>query len=61
MAPARLWPPAGALGPVHRERQNGQPQNLTFIAPSKKEQTLLELGAAFERINRVRKIPLLYE
>ena len=50
-----------ALGVPMGYRKNGQPQNLTFIAPSKKEQTLLELGAAFERINRVRKLPLLYE
>lgn len=50
-----------ALGVPMGYRKNGQPQNLTFIAPSKKEQTLLELGAVFERINRVRKLPLLYE
>ena len=50
-----------ALGAPMGYKKNGQPQNLTFIAPPKKEQTLLELGAAFERIHHVRKLPLLFE
>ena len=40
---------------------NGQPQNITFIAPSKKEQILLNIGAAYEKINPVRKIPDLFK
>jgi Asp-tRNA(Asn)/Glu-tRNA(Gln) amidotransferase A subunit family amidase len=39
----------------------GQPKNLTFIAPSKKEQLLLELGAAFERLENVRQLPQLFQ
>jgi amidase len=41
--------------------KEGQPQNLTFIAPSKKEQLLLELGAAFERLSKSRQIPTLFQ
>jgi amidase len=40
---------------------NGQPKNLTFIAPSKHEQLLLELGAAFERLTQARKLPELFQ
>jgi amidase len=38
-------------------RADGQPQNITFIAPSKQEQKLLEIGAAFERLTKARKPP----
>jgi amidase len=40
---------------------SGQPKNLTFIAPSKNEQLLLELGAAFERLHKPRQIPILFQ
>jgi Asp-tRNA(Asn)/Glu-tRNA(Gln) amidotransferase A subunit family amidase len=40
---------------------NGQPKNLTFIAPPQQEQLLLELGAAFERLNKSRKPPVLFQ
>ncbi|MFQ3341846.1 MAG: amidase, partial [Flavobacteriaceae bacterium] len=46
-----------ALGVPMGYKSNGQPQNITFIAPSKHEQQLLEIGAAFERIIKARKIP----
>ena len=46
-----------ALGVPMGYKTNGQPQNLTFIAPSRHEQLLLELGAAFERLVPARKIP----
>ncbi len=40
---------------------SGQPQNLTIITPSRTEQHLLELGAAFERLMQARKTPELYK
>jgi amidase len=50
-----------ALGVPMGYTTEGQPQNLTFIAPSKKEQLLLELGAAFERLSKSRQIPTLFQ
>ena len=50
-----------ALGIPMGYKRNGQPQNITFIAPSKKEQILLNIGAAYEKINPVRKIPDLFK
>ena len=50
-----------ALGVPMGYTKEGQPQNLTFIAPSKKEQLLLELGAAFERLSKSRQIPTLFQ
>jgi amidase len=50
-----------ALGVPMGYTLNGQPKNITFIAPSKKEQLLLELGAAFERLGASRKTPLLFQ
>ena len=50
-----------ALGVPMGYTSDGQPQNLTFIAPSRQEQTLLELGAAFERLVSARKIPVLFQ
>ena len=46
-----------ALGVPMGYRADGQPQNITFIAPSKQEQKLLEIGAAFERLTKARKPP----
>jgi len=46
-----------ALGVPMGYRAEGQPQNITFIAPSKQEQKLLEIGAAFERLTKARKPP----
>ena len=46
-----------ALGVPIGYRAEGQPQNITFIAPSKQEQKLLEIGAAFERLTKARKPP----
>ena len=37
--------------------QQGEPFNITFIAPSKQEQKLFEIGAAFERISKHRLPP----
>ncbi|MCY4253878.1 MAG: amidase family protein [Flavobacteriaceae bacterium] len=37
--------------------QHGEPYNITFIAPSKQEQKLFEIGAAFERISKQRRPP----
>jgi amidase len=50
-----------AIGVPMGYTTKGQPQNLTFIAPSKKEQRLLELAAAFERITKSRKMPELFQ
>lgn len=50
-----------ALGVPMGYTGSGQPKNLTFIAPSKNEQLLLELGAAFERISQSRQLPLLFQ
>ena len=50
-----------ALGIPMGYKRSGQPQNITFIAPSKKEQILLNIGAAYEKINPVRKIPDLFK
>lgn len=50
-----------ALGVPMGYLSNGQPKNLTFIAPSKHEQLLLELGAAFERLTQARKLPELFQ
>jgi len=50
-----------ALGVPMGYTSDGQPQNLTFIAPSRQEQTLLELGAAFERLVSARKFPVLFQ
>jgi amidase len=50
-----------ALGVPMGYDSMGQPKNLTFITPSKKEQLLLELGAAFERLENVRQLPQLFQ
>lgn len=50
-----------ALGVPMGYTASGEPKNLTFIAPPKKEQMLLELGAAFERLNKSRRIPILFQ
>lgn len=50
-----------ALGVPMGYLSNGQPKNLTFIVPSKQEQLLLELGAAFERLTQARKLPELFQ
>ncbi|MDC0386150.1 amidase family protein [Flavobacteriaceae bacterium] len=50
-----------ALGVPMGYQSNGQPKNITFIAPSRKEQQLLELGAAFEHEMQARKIPKLFQ
>ena len=50
-----------ALGIPMGYKRSGQPQNITFIAPSKKEQILLNIGAAYEKINPVRKTPDLFK
>lgn len=42
-------------------RPNGEPVSLTFIAKSFEEQKLLQLGYAFERATRSRKIPEMYD
>jgi len=39
----------------------GEPKNLTFVAPSFQEQKLYSLGAAFESLTRYRKLPEGYE
>jgi len=49
-----------ALGVPMGYQADGQPQNITFIAPSRQEQKLLEIGAAFERLTNARKIPKEY-
>ena len=38
-------------------RENGRPVGLTMIAPSFREQELIEVGAEFERLGRARKPP----
>jgi len=40
---------------------NGEPANLTFMAPSFSEVKLLKLGAAYERISNHRKSPEGYQ
>jgi len=50
-----------AIGVPMGYLKNGQPQNITFIAPSRQEQLLLELGAAFEKLTKHRKIPKLFK
>ena len=50
-----------ALGVPMGYTESGQPKNLTFIAPSKNEQLLLELGAAFERLHQQRRLPILFQ
>ena len=50
-----------ALGIPMGYTATGQPKNLTFIAPSKNEQLLLELGAAFERLHQPRQLPILFQ
>ena len=39
----------------------GEPKNLTFVAPSFQEQKLYSLGAAFESLTRYRELPKGYE
>ena len=39
----------------------GEPKNLTFVAPSFQEQKLYALGAAFESLTRYRELPKGYE
>ena len=50
-----------AIGVPMGYLKNGQPQNITFIAPSRQEQLLFELAAAFEKITKHRKIPKLFK
>ena len=50
-----------ALGVPMGYNHLGEPSNLTFIAPSKQEQLLLELGAAFEQQTKHRKLPALFQ
>ena len=50
-----------ALGVPMGYTSSGQPKNITFIAPSKNEQLLLELGAAFERLHQPRMLPILFQ
>ena len=50
-----------ALGVPMGYTVSGQPKNITFIAPSKNEQLLLELGAAFERLHQPRMLPILFQ
>ena len=50
-----------ALGVPMGYTASGQPKNITFIAPSKNEQLLLELGAAFERLHQPRMLPILFQ
>jgi amidase len=50
-----------ALGVPMGYTINGLPKNLTFIAPPQQEQLLLELGAAFERLSKSRKPPVLFQ
>lgn len=50
-----------ALGVPMGYDNQGEPFNITFIAPSKQEQLLFELGAAFERLTKHRKTPLLFQ
>jgi amidase len=38
-------------------KSNGEPVSLTFIGQQFKEASLLQLGAAFEKASKVRKIP----
>lgn len=40
---------------------NGEPQNITFIAPSQHEPLLFTIGAAFEHLHPARKTPLLFQ
>ncbi|MGA0272848.1 MAG: amidase family protein [Flavobacteriaceae bacterium] len=49
-----------ALGVPMGYTSSGEPKNLTFIASSGSEQLLLNLGAAFERLSRSRKLPAQY-
>jgi amidase len=39
----------------------GEPKNLTFVAPSFQEQKLYSLGAAYESLTRYRELPKGYE
>jgi amidase len=50
-----------ALGVPMGYTNQGQPKNLTFIVPSRNEQRLFELGAAFERLSPSRKSPMLFK
>ena len=50
-----------ALGVPMGYTSSGQPKNITFIAPYKNEQLLLELGAAFERLHQPRMLPILFQ
>ena len=50
-----------AIGVPMGYLKNGQPQNITFIAPSRQEQLLFELAAAFEKITKHRKTPKLFK
>lgn len=50
-----------ALGVPMGFSAKGEPNNITFIAPSGQEQLLLELGAAYERLTKHRKTPVLFE
>lgn len=41
--------------------EGGRPIGLTLIAPSFREQDLIDVGARFEQLNRSRRIPVLYQ
>ena len=41
-------------------KKSGEPISLTFISKQLKEVDLLRLGAAFEKITKVRKMPEAY-
>ncbi len=49
-----------ALGVPMGYSTDGEPQNITFIAPSKQEALLFELGAGFENVHPSRKAPNLF-
>lgn len=42
-------------------QEDGRPIGLTLIAPSYREQDLIDVGARFERLSQARKIPDLYQ
>ena len=42
-------------------KKSGEPISLTFIAKPFEEQKLLQLGYAFEKLTRVRKLPENYQ
>ena len=49
-----------ALGVPMGFSAEGEPKNITFIAPSGAEQLLLEIGAAYERATNHRTLPTLF-